>query len=164
VPALREAITAADPATALASAAPFDSFLDRPLAQPRLNAFLLGVFAIAAAVLAAIGLFGVMATVVGQRTREFGIRMALGATALRLQRMVLRRGLAIAAAGLSAGLLCARATNRLLQSLLYEVSPTDAVTLAGVALLLLGVAVLAGVGPARASTRIDPARALRAEE
>jgi predicted permease len=164
VPALRGAIASADPATALASAAPFDTFLDRPLAQPRLNAFLLAVFAIAAAVLAAIGLFGVMATAVGQRTREFGIRMALGATALRLRHMVLRRGLAIAAAGLSAGLLGALVTNRLLQSLLYEVSPTDAVTLAGVALLLLGVAALAGVGPARASTRIDPARALRAED
>jgi putative ABC transport system permease protein len=78
--------------------------------------------------------------------------------------MVLGRGLAIAAAGLSAGMLGALVTNRLLRSLLYEVSPTDAVTLAGVALLLLGVAALAGVGPARASTRIDPARALRAEE
>jgi predicted permease len=164
VPALREAITSADPATALASAVPFDTFLDRPLAQPRLNAFLLTVFAIAAAVLAAIGLFGVMATVVGQRTREFGIRMALGATASRLRHMVLRRGLAIAAAGLSAGLLGALVTNRFLRALLYEVSPTDVVTLAGVSILLLGVATLAGVGPARASTRIDPARSLRAEE
>ena len=164
VPALRHAIGSIDPGVALASAAPFDVFLDGPLAQPRLNALLLAVFAGAAVALAAIGLFGVMATMVGQRTREFGVRMALGATAGELRRMVLRRGLALATAGMVTGLLGALLANRLLLSLLYEVSPTDAVTFTVVAVLLLTIATLASLIPARSSTRIDPVLALRAEE
>ena len=163
VPALRRTLASVDPGIALADAAPFERYLDRPLAQPRLNALLLTVFAIAAMTLAAVGLFGVMATVVGQRTREFGVRMALGATGEMLRRMVMGRGVAIASAGLAAGLLGALLANRLLGSLLYEVSPTDGVTLSVVAILLFIVAALASVVPARASTRIDPAHALRAE-
>ncbi|MGH7709696.1 MAG: ADOP family duplicated permease, partial [Gemmatimonadaceae bacterium] len=104
VPALRRAISETDPGVALASAAPFEAFLDEPLAQPRLNAFLLAVFASAGVALAAIGLFGVMSTMVRQRTRELGVRMALGATAADLRRIVLRRGLAIVAVGLTMGL------------------------------------------------------------
>jgi predicted permease len=163
VPALRRAVSGVDAGVALASAAPFDTFLDRPLAQPRLNALLLLVFAGAAVALAAIGLFGVMATVVRQRTRELGVRMALGATAGDVARMMLRRGIAIATAGLALGLLGALLANRLLVALLYEVTPTDAVTLIVVAVLLLVIATLASVIPARSSTRIDPAVALRVE-
>jgi predicted permease len=163
VPAVRRAVGASDPGLGLASAAPFTAFLDGPLAQPRLNALLLAIFAVAAVALAAIGLFGVMAAMVGQRTREFGVRMALGATGEALRRMVLRRGLAIAAAGLAAGLLGAMLANRLLSSLLYEVSPTDAGTLGFVAVLLVAVAALASFVPARSSTRIDPMAALRVD-
>lgn len=104
VPVIRRAIGSIE-GLGLASAAPFDSFLDGPLAQPRLNALLLAVFACAAVVLAGIGLFGVMATMVGQRTHEFGVRMALGATGDELRRMVMRRGLALATAGMVTGLL-----------------------------------------------------------
>jgi putative ABC transport system permease protein len=161
--AIRRAVGAIDPGLGLASAAPFDTYLEGPLAQPRLNALLLAIFAAAAVALAAIGLFGVMATMVGQRTREFGVRMALGATGEELRGMVLRRGLALATAGLAMGLLGALLANRLLVALLYRVSPTDPVTLAGVAVLLLAIAGLACLIPARASTRIDPAGALRAE-
>jgi predicted permease len=163
VPMIRRVIGETEPGVALASAAPFETFLDRSLAQPRLNALLLGVFAGAAVLLAAVGLFGVMATMVRQRTRELGVRMALGATARDLRRMVMRRGLAIATAGLVVGLLCALLSNRLLLAMLYEVSPTDGVTLAVVAGVLLGVTTLAGVIPARSSTRIDPVSALRAD-
>ncbi|HUF28197.1 MAG TPA: ABC transporter permease [Gemmatimonadaceae bacterium] len=163
VPSVRRAIGEAAPGVALVSAAPFESFLDLPLAQPRLNALLLAVFAGAAVALAAIGLFGAMTTMVRQRTRELGVRMALGATAGDLRRMVMRRGLAIAGAGLVLGLGGALVANRLLAGMLYEVSPTDSVTLAVVTAVLLGVAALASLVPARASTRIDPARALRAE-
>jgi hypothetical protein len=92
VPAIRRAISESEPGVALASAAPFETFLGGPLAQPRLNALLLAVFAGAAVALAAVGLFGVMATMVRQRTRELGVRMALGATGRDLRRMVMRRG------------------------------------------------------------------------
>ena len=123
----------------------------------------LRVFALAAVTLAAIGLFGVMATMVGQRTREFGVRMALGATGKELRGMVLRRGLALATAGMVMGLLGALLANRLLVALLYRVSPADPLTLAVVAVLLITVAVLASLIPARSSTRIDPVQSLRAE-
>ena len=163
VPAIRRAIDELAPGVALASAAPFDTFLERPLAQPRLNALLLAVFAGAAVLLAGVGLFGVMATMVRQRTRELGLRMALGATAHDLRRMVLRRGLTIAAVGIVVGLVGALLANRLLVALLYEVSPTDGVTLALVAVLLQVVAAIASAIPARASTGIDPVRALQAD-
>ncbi len=163
VPAIQRGIASIDSGLGLASAAPFETYLDGPLAQPRLNALLLAVFAGAAMTLAAIGLFGVMATMVGQRTHEFGVRMALGATGDKLRGMVMRRGLALATAGMVTGLLGALLANRLLLALLYQVSPTDPVTLAVVTALLLGIAALASIVPARSSTRIDPVQALRAE-
>ena len=163
VPAIRRAIGELEPGVALASAEPFETLLQEPLAQPRLNALLLVVFAGAAVTLAAVGLFGVMATMVRQRTRELGVRMALGATAADVGRLVLRRGMALAAAGTAVGLLGALVGNRLLSSMLFEVSPTDAPTLGVVALILLCVAALASLVPTRSSTRIDPVVALRAE-
>ena len=164
VPTIRRAIGEAEPGVALASAAPFETFLEGPLAQPRLNALLLAVFAGAAVALAAVGLFGIMATMVRQRTRELGIRMALGAAAGDLRRMVLRRGITIAAAGLAAGLGGALLSNRLLTAMLYQVSPTDPVTIAAVATVLVAVAALASAIPARSATRVDPVQALRADE
>ncbi|HEX8724221.1 MAG TPA: ABC transporter permease [Gemmatimonadaceae bacterium] len=164
VPALRREIARLVPGLALASASPFHTYLDEPLAEPRLNAFLLALFAAAAVALCAIGLFGTMAAMVRQRTREIGVRMALGATPANLTAMVLRRGLAIAAAGVALGLLGAYAANHLLGALLYGVSPTDGVTLAAVAAAMLGVGLLATLVPARATTRVDAVVALRAEE
>jgi putative ABC transport system permease protein len=163
VPSVRRAVEEAAPGVLVSNAAPFETFLTQPLAQPRLNALLLGVFAGAAVALAAIGLFGVMMTMVRQRTRELGVRMALGATAADLRSLVMGRGLLIAASGATAGLIGALATNRLLSAMLYEVSPTDALTLTLVAGLLLCVAAVATLIPARSSTRIDPVVALRAD-
>jgi putative ABC transport system permease protein len=163
VPSVRRAVEEAAPGVLVSNAAPFETFLTQPLAQPRLNALLLGVFAGAAVALAAIGLFGVMMTMVRQRTRELGVRMALGATAADLRSLVMGRGLLIAASGAAAGLIGALATNRLLSAMLYEVSPTDALTLTLVAGLLLCVAAVATLIPARSSTRIDPVVALRAD-
>lgn len=163
IPAVRRAITESERGVEVASAAPFEAFLEGPLAQPRLNALLLIIFAGASVALAGVGLFGVMSTMVRQRTRELGIRMALGATATDLQRMVMRRGLALAVAGSVAGVLGALATNRLLVAMLFGVSPADGLTLAAVALLLLAVSALATLLPARSSTRIDPVIALRAD-
>jgi ABC-type antimicrobial peptide transport system permease subunit len=163
VSSIRRAIAEQEPGVALASAEPFETLLQEPLAQPRLNALLLLVFAGAAVTLAAVGLFGVMATMVRQRTRELGVRMALGASEADVGRLVLQRGMALATAGTSVGLLGALVGNRLLSSMLYEVSPTDAPTLGLVALILLCVAALGSLVPMRWSTRIDPVVALQAE-
>jgi putative ABC transport system permease protein len=163
VPAIRRVIAETAPGVSLASAAPFETYMQTPLAQPRLNAFLLVVFAMAATVLAAIGLFGAMATLVRQRAHEMGIRMALGATSRDVQFMVVSRGLGIAVAGVVTGLAGAFGVNRLLSSLLYDVSPRDPVALAGVAVLLIAIALAAAFVPALWSGRIDPAVALRAE-
>ena len=163
VPAIRRVISERAPGVALVSAAPFGDFLEGPLAQPTLNALLLAVFAGAAVALAAVGLFGAMATMVRQRTRELGVRMALGATAAELQRLVMRRGLMIASLGLSLGLIGALLANRLLVALLYNVSPTDLATLTTVAALLLAVGLVACIVPARQAMRVDPVAALRTE-
>jgi putative ABC transport system permease protein len=164
IPQLRRALGAVDPAVAVVRVAPFGSFLEGPLAQPRFNALLLGVFATGALLLASVGLFGVMAQLVKQRTRELGVRMALGASATDVRVMVLSRGLAIASVGLAAGITGALLTNRMLTAMLYGIGPTDAVTLLLVAGLILTVAAVATGIPARAGTRIDPAVALRGEE
>ena len=156
-------IAETEPGVALASAAPFGTFLEGPLAQPRLNALLLGVFAGAAVALAAVGLFGAMATMVRQRTRELGVRMALGATAGDLRGMVMRRGLTIAGVGSVLGVFGALLANRLLVTLLYDVTPTDLATLTAVTALLVGVAALASLVPAQSSARVDPMVALRYE-
>jgi putative ABC transport system permease protein len=163
VPTIRRVIDETAPGVLLASAAPFETYMEGPLAQPRLNAFLIAVFAIAALGLAAIGLFGVTATMVRQRTRELGIRMALGATSRHIQSMVAGRGLAIAVVGVVAGIGSALMANRLLSALLYDVTPTDPTTLSGVALLLMLITLVASSIPARTSAHIDPAIALRSE-
>ena len=163
IPSLRRLLAERAPGVTLANAVSFESLLARPLAQPRLNALLLAAFAGAAMLLAAVGLFGVLATMVRQRTRELGVRLALGATAGDLRRLVVGRGLAIAAVGGAVGLLGAVAANRLLEAMLYGVSPTDPATLAAVTLLLLVVAAVATLLPARAGARVDPAVALRTE-
>jgi hypothetical protein len=163
IPALRRSVREHAPGAELVGAAPFGTFLDGPLAQPRLNALLLAVFAGTALTLAAVGLYGVMATAVRQRTRELGVRMALGASAVTLRQMVLARGLAIAAVGTVLGLLGALLGNRLLVALLYGVSPADIATLAVTGGVLLAVAAVACVIPAWSIARIDPVVALRAE-
>jgi putative ABC transport system permease protein len=164
VPAVRRAITEVDPNVAMASAASFKTLLDTPRAQPRLNALLLSTFALSALLLAAVGLYAVMATMVRQRIRELGVRMALGATPLELMRMVVRRGVLVATAGAAVGLAMALLTNQMLDSLLFQVSTTDALTLGIVTACLLAVAASASLIPARWTTRIDPVVALRTED
>jgi len=132
-------------------------------AAPRFRTLLLGIFAGLAACLAMAGVYGVMAYVVGQRSNEIGLRMALGATSGDVLRLVLRQGLALAAIGLALGLAGAFAASRLLTSMLFEVKPNDPVTYAGVAVLLGVVALAASYIPARRAARIDPLVALRQE-
>jgi ABC-type antimicrobial peptide transport system permease subunit len=122
------------------------------------------LFAVAALSLAAIGLFSVMATMVKRRTRELGIRMALGATGGDVGRMVVTQGLLIALFGTVAGIAGARATGGLLSGLLFEVSATDVPTLLGVIVLVLAVAILASLIPARAGAMVEPISALRVDD
>jgi putative ABC transport system permease protein len=132
-------------------------------AEPRFQARLLGAFSLLALILAAVGIYGVLAYSVTQRTHEIGIRMALGAERRNVLFLVLRRTLALAGAGLVLGTAGALATTRVLARFLYEIKPTDPATFITVAALLTGVAVLAGLIPARRATKVDPMVALRYE-
>ena len=163
LPAIRRAVQAVDPDAALVDARTMDDVIAPQLAQPRLNALLLSAFAFAAVLLAAIGLYGIMASAVSQQTRELGVRLALGATPDRLRAMIVGQALAVAGAGALAGLLGALAGSRLLTTMLFEVSPTDPVALLGACGLLLAVALLAAYVPARRATKVDPMVALRYE-
>lgn len=133
------------------------------LARQRFATTLLGTFAGLALLLAAVGLYGVMAFSVAQRTREIGLRMALGADAPRVLRGVLGQGLALAGLGIALGLAGAFALQRVMAGMLYGVAATDPATLAGVSALMAFAALLAAFLPARRATRVDPMEALRAE-
>ncbi len=140
-----------------------DEIFSRSLNGRRFNLLLVGVFALAALVLAMAGVFGVLAYSVAQRTREIGVRLALGATERAVLGMVLRQGLAAAAVGTALGLLGSFLLTRTLRSLLFEVSPNDPVTVVAVASFLLLAALAASYFPARRAARVDPAVALRRE-
>jgi len=131
------------------------------VAQPRFNTFLLGGFAIAALMLAAIGIYGLIAHAVTQRTREIGIRMALGAAPLTVIAIVLRESVALASIGAAIGLAAAAGVTRYLESMLFDLTPLDPGTFVAVALLFVVVALLASYVPAARASRIDPVVALR---
>ena len=131
------------------------------MARPRFYMLLLGGFAAAALLLAAIGVYGVISYAVGRRTREIGVRLALGATSGRVLREVVGRGLALATIGLVVGGAGALVVTRLLRSLLFGVGATDPVAFAGAALLLVAVAVGAAIVPARRAARVSPIAAMR---
>jgi putative ABC transport system permease protein len=133
------------------------------LAQRRFTVLLLGSFAVVAMLLAAIGLFGVISYLVAERTREFGVRMALGADRTSIYWQVLKRAALLAAGGCGIGLLLSVFASRLLQASLYQVSRFDWPTLVFVPFLLLGVALFAAYWPARRATKVDPVVALRYE-
>ncbi len=133
------------------------------IAPERLNATLFAAFALLALVIAAIGVLGVLAFGVSQRTREFGVRMALGAERGQVLRMVLREGALLAGGALLVGGVAAATLSRFLVGLLYEVEATDPATYAGVGVILAIVALLAAYVPAKQATRVDPMEALRSE-
>jgi putative ABC transport system permease protein len=139
------------------------SVFDESLAQRRFSMLLVGFFAASALLLAAVGLYGVIAYGVGQRTHEIGVRMALGAQRHEVLRLVLRQALALTAIGLVVGAVGALAVTSLIRQQLFEVSPTNPLTYAAIAALLLGTALVASYVPARRATRIDPVSALRQE-
>ena len=163
VPQVRKAIQEIDPTLALADIKTQTQMLAEALTQERLLAKLCSFFGILALGLAAIGLYGLMAYFVTQRTNEIGIRMALGAQRKQVLYMVLRQSVALVAVGVVAGLAAALATTRLIESELYGLKPTDPLTLGLAACLMLAVAALAAYLPARRATRVDPLVALRHE-
>jgi putative ABC transport system permease protein len=133
------------------------------VAQPRLFLTLLGVFASIAVLLAVVGIYGVLAHSVSQRTREIGVRLALGAERGRVMRMVVGQAMVFALAGLALGLVLAAGAGRLMQSLLFGVQPMDGVTHAAVFVGLVVAALVASVVPALRAARVDPVTALRSE-
>jgi putative ABC transport system permease protein len=142
---------------------PMDTLVTGAQAQTRFSLLLLGVFSTIAALLAAVGLYGVLATSVRQRTAEIGVRMALGAAPSRIFRLMVGKGIYLSAIGVGIGLLAAFGLTRVLASMLVEVKPTDPVTFASVAVLFLVIAVLASWLPARRASGLDPTTALRQE-
>jgi putative ABC transport system permease protein len=140
-----------------------DDLLSETIAGPRLQAGLLGAFAGLALLLAAVGLYGVLAYAVTQRTQEIGVRMALGAQKRTVLSQVIGHGMKLALAGVALGLFSALALTRALRSLLYGVKPADPLTLAAVSLLLVAIALVASWLPARRAAKVDPMEALRYE-
>jgi predicted permease len=163
LPALRRATAEVNRDLTLWQADAMDDLIAKPLAQPRMSALLLAGFAVVSLLLAAIGLYGVMAASVRGSMRELGVRAALGASPERLRRGVLRQALVVTGTGAVVGLLAALAASRLLTKLLFEVSPADPASMLGSAVLLLVVALVAAYVPARHATRIDPVQALRSD-
>ncbi|MFL5578190.1 MAG: ABC transporter permease [Gemmatimonadaceae bacterium] len=161
--AARAALGAVDPQLPLNDLRTMEDRIAQDIARPRVSVALLACFSAVALVLAAIGIYGVVAYTVAQRTREIGIRMALGARPDGVLRLVLRQGLAPVAAGVGVGLAASLAATRVMHSLLYGVSATDPLTFVAVALFLGAVALAATWLPARRATRVDPLAALRYE-
>jgi putative ABC transport system permease protein len=160
---VRAAVRAVDPTVPVFDVSEFDDLISNSLGARRFNMYLLACFAAVAVVLACVGLFGVLAYLVAQRTRDIGVRIALGADRRDVFRLILRQGLTLAAAGAVLGVAGGFAAARLLRNLLFAVTPGDPVTFITVPLLLLAVAAVACFGPAHRATRVDPLSALRAE-
>ena len=160
---VRARVAEIDPEIQLGSFYTLDAAFERRLVSPRFNMLLVGAFALVAVLLAAIGVYGVVAYSVASRTREIGVRVALGAAPRRIVRQVVRGGMALAAVGLAIGLAGAVAVGRLITTLLYGMPPTDPLTLVGAVGLFVLVVLVACWVPARRAARVDPVVALRTE-
>ena len=161
--AIKSQIWSVDPSQPIAGVETMEQVLAGSLAQRRFNMLLLGVFAVLALALAAIGIYGVISYTVSQRTHEIGVRVALGARGSDVLALVVRQGMTLAFAGVGLGLAAAAGLTRLMSTLLFGVNPIDAPTFVVVAAVLLAVALAACVIPARRATKVDPMVALRCE-
>ncbi len=163
VPAVRHEIGQIDPNIPLAAIRPMAQVVQGAISAPRFTGLLLGLFAAAALTLAAIGIYGVLSFLVSQRTREIGIRMAVGAGRGEVLRLVLGRGLRLALTGVALGVLLAFVASRVMASLLYAITPHDPITFVSVPVVLTVIALVASIIPALRATRVDPLIALRTE-
>jgi putative ABC transport system permease protein len=163
LPAIRRKVHELDGELALANVRTLDDWVSNSAAQPRLNTVLLAVFAAVALLIASIGIYGVLAYSVSQRTGEIGVRMALGATPRIVLRMIVGEGMKVALLGIGVGLVAALAMGRVLSSLVFGVPVRDPVTFTFVAVALAGVALAASIFPALRAARVDPIVALRHE-
>jgi len=161
--ALRKAVQDVDKNQPVFGVQPMDGVIANLLAPRKFRTMLLGLFALLALVLVAVGIFGVISCSVAQRTHEIGIRMALGAPREDVSRMIVAQGLRLTLIGVAVGIAGALAVTRLLSGLLYSVKPTDPLTFTGVTFILTAVALLASYIPARRATKVDPIIALRCE-
>jgi putative ABC transport system permease protein len=160
---VRSQVQALDPTLPVFGAQTLTETVSASLSQRRFSLEIIGLFALTALLLASIGVYGVISYLVSERTREIGIRLALGAQKSNILRVILQQGLQLALAGAVVGLLCAMIVSHLMATLLYGVKPTDPLSFAGVATLFVGVALLACYLPARRAMKIDPMVALRHE-
>jgi predicted permease len=160
-PQIRREIQSIDPGLPVFNISSMNEVVDRSLAARRFSAGLVGAFAGLALLLASIGIYGLLAYMVGQRSHEIGLRMALGAGRAEVLKMFLQKGLVLASVGIAAGVIFSASTASLLASLLYGVRPHDPAVFLSVPLLLLAIAGLASYLPARRATKIDPMFALR---
>ena len=160
---VRQVVDSVEPGTRMDNLTTLEALVGRATAQPRFTTRAVAAFGGLALLLAAVGIYGTLAYIVSARTREIGIRLALGASRRDIMSRVLSRGLVPAACGGLAGIALAIALARAFRSLLFEIQPLDAGSVTAGAVLLLGVAVLAAIGPARRASRVDPVQALRAE-
>jgi len=161
--AARNVIRALDPEQPVADVSTMESLIGTSMARARFNTLLLTIFAVVALFLAGVGIYGVMAYSVAQRTREIGVRMALGARAKDALWLVVRRGMTLSLAGVAIGMAASFALTRLMETMLFNVSVTDPLTFAGIPLLLALVALLACLIPAWRAAKVDPMVALRCE-
>lgn len=160
---IREAQARVDSTAVIFDARPMEEIVSNSIAKQRLTMILLSVFSALALVLSAVGIYGVISYLTGQRTHEIGIRVALGASTSDVLRMILGEGMRITLVGVGIGVAAALALTRLIAKIIYGVSAYDPLTFFGVAILLVGVALLACYLPARRAMRVDPIIALRYE-
>jgi putative ABC transport system permease protein len=163
VDAVRASLRSIDPNVPMSAIESMDTLIDRSMGPRRFNLYLLGAFAAVSLALAAIGLFGVMAYLVTQRTREIGVRLALGATRSEVFRLILGRGMALAAIGAAGGVGAAFWLTSVMETLLFSVSRTDPITFVAVPAALIVVACLACYLPARRAMKVEPVVALRGD-
>ena len=160
-PQIRHEIQSVDPGLPVFGVSSMNDILDRSLASRRFSADLVSGFAGLALLLASIGIYGLLAYMVGQKSREIGLRMALGARRWDVLKLILRKGVVLASVGIVAGVIVSAATAPLMASLLYRVHPHDLPVFLAVPLLFFAVAVLASYFPARRAMKVDPMSALR---